>query len=98
MEIHVLPKGLMRIRHYGFLANRCKNDNLKKCRKLLGLEPSGKIVLTKTVGEIMLDKTGTDITKCPFCKQGTLITWYQVSRNIPVLIHMKLFIQGEPIT
>ena len=21
----------MRIRHYGFLANRCKDDNLKKC-------------------------------------------------------------------
>ena len=27
-----------------------------------GLEPSGKIVLTRTVGEIMLEKTGTDIT------------------------------------
>jgi hypothetical protein len=61
----------MRIRHYGFPANRCKNDSLKKCRKLLGLDPSGKIVLTGTVGEIMLEKTGTDITKCPFCKQGT---------------------------
>ena len=39
--LHVLPKGFMRIRHYGFPANRCKNDNLKKCRKLSGL----KIVL-----------------------------------------------------
>lgn len=63
----------MRIRHYGLLANRCKNDKLKKCRNLLGLEPSGKIVLTKTVSEIILEKTGTDITKCPFCKQGTLV-------------------------
>jgi hypothetical protein len=53
----------MRIRQYGFPANRCKNGNLKKCLKLLKLEPSGKIVLTKTVGEIMLEKTGTDITK-----------------------------------
>jgi hypothetical protein len=67
--LHVLPKGLMRIRHYGFLANRCKNGNLKKCRKLLRLEPSGKIVLTKTVGEIMLEKTGTDITKSPFANK-----------------------------
>jgi len=62
----------MRIRQYGFPANRCKNGNLKKCLKLLKLEPSGKIVLTKTVGEIMLEKTGTDITKSPFCKQLTL--------------------------
>jgi hypothetical protein len=67
--LHVLPKGFMRIRHYGFLANRCKNDNLKKCRQLLRLEPSGKLVLNKTVGEIMLEKTGTDITQCSFCKQ-----------------------------
>jgi len=36
------------------------------------LEPSGKIILTRTVTGIMLEKTGTDITKCPFCKQGTL--------------------------
>ncbi|WP_371259010.1 transposase [Ectothiorhodospira sp. BSL-9] len=21
---HILPKGLMRVRHYGFLANRCR--------------------------------------------------------------------------
>ncbi len=91
--LHVLPKGLMRIRHYGFLANRCKNGNLKKCRKLLGLEPSGKIVLTKTVGEIMLDKTGTDITKCPFCKQGTLIVVSAIPKHSGInpyeIIHPK---------
>jgi hypothetical protein len=33
--LHVLPKGFMRIRHYGFLANRCKRENLSKCRQLL---------------------------------------------------------------
>ncbi len=33
--LHVLPKGFMRIRHYGFLANRCKRENLSKCRRLL---------------------------------------------------------------
>ena len=27
---HTLPKGLMRIRYYGFLANRCKRASLKK--------------------------------------------------------------------
>jgi hypothetical protein len=48
--LYGLPKNLMRIRHYGFFANRCKNDNLKKCRKLLRLEPSDKIILTRTIG------------------------------------------------
>jgi hypothetical protein len=26
--LHVLPKGLMRIRHFGFLANRCRREKL----------------------------------------------------------------------
>ena len=34
--LHVLPKGLMRIRHYGFLANRCRKDKLVKIRQRLG--------------------------------------------------------------
>ncbi len=34
--LHVLPKGLMRIRHYGFLANRCRKDKLVKIRQWLG--------------------------------------------------------------
>jgi len=83
----------MRIRHYGFPANRCKNGNLKKYRKVLRLEPSGKIILTGTVGEIMLEKTGTDITKCPFCKQGTLIVVSAIPKHSGVnpydIIHAK---------
>ena len=34
--LHVLPKGFMRIRHYGFLANRCRKQQLARCRQLLG--------------------------------------------------------------
>jgi hypothetical protein len=30
-----LPKVCMRIRHYGFLANRCKRENLLKCDQFL---------------------------------------------------------------
>ncbi len=37
---HVLPKGLMRIRHYGFLANRSRNTKLEHIRACL--EPQGK--------------------------------------------------------
>ncbi|MEE4379448.1 MAG: IS91 family transposase, partial [Candidatus Competibacteraceae bacterium] len=32
---HVLPKGLMRIRHYGFLANRCRRRKLALIRSAL---------------------------------------------------------------
>jgi hypothetical protein len=34
--IHVLPKGLVRIRHFGLFANRKRGDALSRCRILLG--------------------------------------------------------------
>jgi hypothetical protein len=32
---HVLPKGFVKIRHYGLLANRSSADRLRRCRRLL---------------------------------------------------------------
>jgi hypothetical protein len=32
---HVLPKGFVKVRHYGLLANRCREDRLALCRRLL---------------------------------------------------------------
>jgi hypothetical protein len=34
--IHVLPKGLVRIRHFGLFANRKRGEALSRCRILLG--------------------------------------------------------------
>jgi hypothetical protein len=34
--LHVLPHGFQRMRHIGFLANRCKARTLPQCRHLLG--------------------------------------------------------------
>ena len=34
--LHVLPPGFVRIRHYGFLANRRRTNALALCRKLIG--------------------------------------------------------------
>src|SRR6201993_1030705 len=33
--LHVLPKGLVRIRHFGFLANRCRHQKISLCLRLL---------------------------------------------------------------
>ncbi len=32
---HVLPKGFVKVRHYGLLANRCREERLHRCRRLL---------------------------------------------------------------
>jgi hypothetical protein len=37
--IHVLPKGLHRIRHYGLFANGNRNTNLARARQLLAMPP-----------------------------------------------------------
>ena len=40
--LHVLPTSFVRIRYYGFLANRHRVENLARCRELLGEFPSTK--------------------------------------------------------
>jgi hypothetical protein len=37
--LHVLPKGFVRIRHFGFLANRFRTHSLVLCRQLLDVSP-----------------------------------------------------------
>jgi Putative transposase len=37
--LHVLPKGFVRIRYFGFLANRWRTQMLALARQLLGAEP-----------------------------------------------------------
>src|SRR5215813_479899 len=77
--LHVIPKGLMRVRHFGFLANRSKTL-LAKCRQLLDLDPALPELPPKSVHELMLQITGIDITRCPLCQKGTLV----FLANLPV--------------
>jgi hypothetical protein len=76
--LHSLPKRFVRIRHYGFLANRNRSANLAAIRQLMGLnDPIDKVVAT--VESIMEQLTGTDIKVCPCCKKGNM----QLYREIP---------------
>ncbi len=70
--LHVLPKGFMRIRYYGFLGNRCKRENIAICRKIFGLVSDLSAPLDQSVEAMMLKLTGTDITKCAKCQKGTM--------------------------
>jgi hypothetical protein len=64
---HVLPKGFMRIRHYGFLANRAKKQALARCREQLHAPQPSEEPPTRSVAEMLLLLTGVDITRCPRC-------------------------------
>jgi hypothetical protein len=74
--LHVLPDRYMRIRHFGLLANRSRKDNISLCRALLG---DCKIVTKEkdkpeTWQEQLLRICGIDVTLCPVCRKGKMIS------------------------
>jgi hypothetical protein len=71
--LHVLPDGFMRIRHFGFLANRAKKQTLARCRKLLDCDPVLPACSNLSTKELLLKLTGIDLTRCPSCLEGTMI-------------------------
>ena len=70
--LHTLPKGYVRIRHFGFLASRGKQRNLARCRVLLGLPEQAPRPPKKTTQQLMLELTGVDLSQCPCCNHGTM--------------------------
>ena len=70
--LHVVPGGFVRIRHFGFLANRTRRAKLARCRALLGQAPPPPAAPTESVPALMLRLTGIDIERCPLCQQGRL--------------------------
>ncbi len=69
--LHVLPRGLMRIRHYGILGNRCRKAQLAACRALLD-QPAPSPGPPESVAALMHRLTGRDIDRCPHCHTGRL--------------------------
>jgi hypothetical protein len=65
--LHVLPSGLVRIRHFGFLANRVRRQKLLQCRALLAA----------SAAPISIDPDGATSVEdphcCPICKLGRLL-------------------------
>ena len=79
--LHVLPEGFMRVRHFGFLANRSKKQMLPQCRKLLGLDPTLPEMPKKSAQDLLQELTGIDLSRCPRCHNKTLI----VIKELPPL-------------
>src|SRR5438132_5916703 len=71
--LHVLPEGFMRIRHFGFLANRAKKQSLAQCRKLLDLQPPLPPCSNLSAKDLLLKLTRVDLSRCPSCLEGMMI-------------------------
>ncbi|MEQ6378744.1 IS91 family transposase [Bacillaceae bacterium S4-13-56] len=70
--MHILPKGFVKVRHYGILASRNRKTKLVRCRELT----KSPLYKPRFEGlsklEIIKEILKKDITLCPSCKKGHL--------------------------
>jgi len=87
--IHVLPDGFQRIRYYGFLSNRHREEKLAICRQLLAMPPA---VREKASGEQLSDGgyealyeklTGASWGECPICREGRMVAVEILAPSLP---------------
>jgi hypothetical protein len=75
--LHVLPNGFRRIRYYGFLGNRHREEKLAVCRRLLGMQMAESATPGSPPETNYLDRyedlTGRSLRQCPQCGRGTMV-------------------------
>jgi hypothetical protein len=73
--LHVLSECFQRIRYYGFLANRYREQKLAQRRELLDMpapEPAASEA-SKDYSERYEKLTGSSLSECPVCHQGRML-------------------------
>jgi hypothetical protein len=86
--LHVLPKGFMRIRYFGYLANRQRQEKLAHCRRLVGeAGPSPVPDSSPVPAAPAANEEHVESVACPACQQGALRIVFQWDRYSPVAWH-----------
>jgi hypothetical protein len=74
---HVLPRGLVRIRYYGLLSNRCRRVELVRCRALLGMKVVALADGVRSSSALELEEvklvSSSDSPRCPQCGGSGLV-------------------------
>lgn len=70
--LHILPERFVRIRYYGLLSTRTREEDLALCRQLLGVTSSVEEGKVESWRDLLLRLTGKDSTLCPHCERGHL--------------------------
>jgi hypothetical protein len=78
--LHVVPAGFCRVRHYGFLGNRVKEERLACCRRLLGAAPAPLAEVPAGTLALLRYLTGVDVTRCPQCQEGHMVVVERLPR------------------
>jgi len=69
---HVLPKGFVKVRHYGLLANRCREERLAECRSLLLVETI-RVAFSEGATEGAAVEPAVPIRRCPHCGRRRIV-------------------------
>ena len=67
LMMHVLPPGFQKIRYYGFLNNRRKEENLRLIFRLQGHRKFVSRLKGRSMAEVLKLAWGYDISLCPCC-------------------------------
>lgn len=75
--LHVLPDGFQRIRYYGFLSNRYREQKLARCRQLLRMKAPEDAPAASKPRQDYRDRyeqlTGRSLRECPVCRRGEMV-------------------------
>jgi hypothetical protein len=71
--MHTLPSGFVRIRYYGFLANRYRNERLEQCRRLLGVTSEATPAIKETQTPVENSDSAPSPKTCPACGRQSLV-------------------------
>jgi hypothetical protein len=81
---HILPKGFVRIRHFGFLSSTWKRGKLKNLQQEMGVNLEN------------LAPVGNYLKRCPYCKTGKLITLFAFDQRGPPIAYLNVLPSISP--
>ena len=67
--LHVVPRGFVRIRYFGLLANRRRRATLDRCRTMLDVPPAAP---SANPPSITTPASQLDVHRCPHCGVGVM--------------------------
>jgi hypothetical protein len=79
--LHVVPKGFVRVRHYGILANSAKKRLLPLCRQLLGASAVVAPAKPESWQQLLKRLTGLDPEHCLRCTDGHYVSVRELPRD-----------------
>ena len=77
--LHVLPPGFMRVRHYGFLANRVRETKLTQIRDCLHQKDRSRHTPGANRSDVTSTPSAPKPCPCPRCRTGRLRVRYEIA-------------------